>query len=255
MKRKKKRNKQVSYLIILVFLGTFPCISGAGEAAPPWKAEAEAGYIMTTGNTETGSVTARIDITREWTGIRQHFHADGVYASEKDDTGEDVTTAQKFFLSSRTNYKFDARNSAFALLTYDDDRFSGYKYQASATLGYERVLIKTPDLYASAEIGPGYRYSRLEEKNDDNENYTDEAIVRMGAKLVWSLSKHAQFTQDLSIEAGEDATITRSVSAIKTNINSYLAMKLSYSLKYTSSVPEDTEKTDTQTAMTLVVSY
>ncbi|MGD8559906.1 MAG: DUF481 domain-containing protein, partial [Gammaproteobacteria bacterium] len=54
---------------------------------------------------------------------------------------------------------------------------------------------------------------------------------------------------------GDDETVTKSVTALTANINSSLAMKLSYTIKHTSEVPPDIEKTDTETVVTIVYKY
>ncbi|HGX93410.1 MAG TPA: DUF481 domain-containing protein, partial [Candidatus Tenderia sp.] len=71
----------------------------------------------------------------------------------------------------------------------------------------------------------------------------------------WDVSKTSHFTQELVSDIGEDSTVTKSVTALKTQINGSLAMKLSYTLKNTSKVPTGKEKTDTETAVTLVYGF
>ena len=52
-----------------------------------------------------------------------------------------------------------------------------------------------------------------------------------------------------------DKTITRSTTSLKAQIVGQLAMKASFAVKYTDSVPADTKKTETETALTLVYSF
>lgn len=223
--------------------------------ASPWEAEAELGYLMTDGNTENQSVNFRFDITREVTGWKHNFHYETLFRSETDEeTGEDQTTAQRFLVSAQSNYKFDARNSAFLMGRYEDDRFSGYDYQYTVTAGYSRIFVKTDSTELSGKVGPGYRYSKIADDTvaDDEES---EAILHVGGFFEYSFNSAAVFTQEVSVETGADKTITRSVTALKSRIANNLAMKASYTLKHTSQVPPDTEKTDTETALTLVYSF
>jgi putative salt-induced outer membrane protein len=61
--------------------------------------------------------------------------------------------------------------------------------------------------------------------------------------------------QDFSIDSGSDSNIYRSESAIQTNILDNLSMKFSVKVKHQTDVPINREKTDTQTAITLVLDF
>ena len=80
-------------------------------------------------------------------------------------------------------------------------------------------------------------------------------MLRLAGSLSWNISKTSHFTQDLSAEIGEDTTVSKSVTALKTQIDGSLAMKISYTIKHTSEVPADIEKTDSETAVTLVYGF
>ncbi|MFW6081433.1 MAG: DUF481 domain-containing protein [Desulfosalsimonas sp.] len=226
-----------------------------GEEKSPWQAEAELGYLMTSGNTETQNLNTKLGATREGTRWRHNLHAEALYSSEEDeDTGDDETTSQKFLLSGKTNYKFSKASSAYLLGLYEDDRFSGYDYQATVSAGYARQFVKTDRMELSGEIGPGYRYSKLkdDEASDEDEG---EVILRVGGFFSYRLGEASVFSQEVSVAAGDEKTITRSTTALRSRIAGNLAMKASYSIKHTSAVPPDTEKTDTETAITLVYSF
>lgn len=253
-----KSDKWYAILFVTLVLTAFPgraalCADKPGKS--PWKSEAELGYLSTSGNTETRTANAKLNIIYESESWEHQFHAEGVYASEKSsDTGKDQATAQKYRLSGQTNYKFDDKNSVFGLVTYEDDRFSGYKYQLSFATGYSRQIIKNDTIDLSAELGPGYRINKLE---DDSTSDIDEAEIvgHAAGFFAWKLSKTATFTQTISVDTGSQSTITRSVTALTSRINGHLAMKTSYTVKNTSKVPEGTDKTDTETALTLVFSF
>ena len=100
------------------------------------------------------------------------------------------------------------------------------------------------------EIGPGARQSKLTAGDTEN-----EFTARAAAKYAWSITKTSKFTENLLAEVGQDATITKSVTALSSKINGDLAMKLSYAIKHISDVPAGFEKTDSETAVTLVYSY
>ena len=210
-----------------------------------WKGEAELGLIYTSGNTKTDSVNLKAKIAKEQ-GKWRHLAAVAALRTS-DDTG---TTAQRFELKGQSDYKFSEHEYLFGLVNYENDRFSGYDYRVSEAVGYGRRVLDQPDMTLNLEVGPGARQSKLDTGSSDS-----EFIMRGAAKYAWSITKTSNFTEDLSVEAGKDTTISKSVTALSSKINGDLAMRISYTIRQASSVPPDIEKTDTETAVTLVYSY
>lgn len=252
------RRGGILFLGVLLMLTAWAGVSRAETKSPsPWKAEAELGYLMTSGNTDTQALNSGLSVTYDGVRWKHDFSASGVYSSEKSqDTGENQTTAQKYRISGQSYFKFDERNSAFGLVTYDNDRFSGYKYQLSFVAGYARQIVKTDSIDLSAEVGPGFRISKLRDELPAKDGETQkEAIFRAAGAFKYKLSSTATFSQTASMEAGDKNTVTRLVTALKAQINGHLAMKASYTLKHNSSVPAGSRKTDTETALTLVYDF
>lgn len=207
-----------------------------------WKAEAEAGYVKTTGNTETESTNIKARADNERKNWKHSLRFETVRNS--DTSG---TTAEKYFYSAKTAYNINIHSYAFARLQYEDDRFSGYDYQASAVLGYGYHLYNTDEFKWDIEIGAGIRENKL-----DDGTSTSEGLVYLGTELGWQISKSARFTEEINIEAGEDRTISKSITGLKTQINSKLASKITYTVKHNSEVPAGKKKTDTELGVSLV---
>jgi len=213
--------------------------------ASSWSGEAELGLVLTTGNTETQSINAKTKVINERAAWRHTFAATVL------NTADDVrTTSEKYFLSGQSDYKFSEFEYFFGIVTYEDDRFSGYDYQVSEVLGYGRRIIHEPSLTLDLEGGPGARQSKTTNGDSDN-----ELIVRLAGNLEWKISDSADFSEQLSTEIGEDKTITKSITALKAQIVGSLAMKVSLTIKHTSEVPMGNKKTDSETALTLVYSF
>jgi len=215
------------------------------ESTSKWKGEAELGYLRTTGNTETESLHMRGKLVNE----RKRWKNTGTLeVTDKTDTG--AQTAKRWYLTGKSDYKIDDLSYLFIALSYDNDEFSGYDYQSTETVGYGYHIINKEDLKLDLEAGAGARQSKL-----DSGASSSEGIIRGAADLEWKISKTSTFTQFLSVEAGEDSTISRSVTALKLQIIGSLSAKLSHSIKHSSEVPVGTEKTDTESVVTLVYSF
>jgi putative salt-induced outer membrane protein len=80
-------------------------------------------------------------------------------------------------------------------------------------------------------------------------------IARLAANYNWNVSESADFIQDFSIDAGSDSSIYRSETGIQTDIRENLSLKFSVKVKHQTDVPLNREKTDTETAITLVLNF
>jgi putative salt-induced outer membrane protein len=156
-------------------------------------------------------------------------------------------------VSGQSDYKFNDFDYFFGLLSYEDDRFNGFQYQAKFGLGYGRRVIHTDNHELKLEIGPGYRTFKLEPAvSPTTTDRQNETLIRLNAGYAWKISDTSNFTEELTAEYGEDQEEWKSVTALTANINSTLAMRLSYTIKRLDKVPVGTENTDRETTMTLV---
>src|SRR5690606_15947077 len=167
-------------------------------------------YAQSAGNSNTTSFAGKSKAVREGRAWRNTLKLEGANETSEDDDGEQSRTAEKYFSSAQADYKVTEESFLFGLLEYTNDRFSGYDYEASASLGFGRQFIKNNQHDLKADIGPGYRYSKLEETGDVEE----EAMVRIGAQYVWTIREGAIFDEDFSTEIGEDKIITKSLTRL-----------------------------------------
>ncbi|RUO24322.1 DUF481 domain-containing protein [Aliidiomarina minuta] len=228
------------------------------NADSSWRATAEVGLLMRTGNTESQSWKGKLNLERDSMMWRHRGEVD--YYQQKRETfeGDNVTEADRLFMSAQSNRRFEegSASSFFGYLSYEDDRLSSYEYQTTVAAGYGTRYVHNPDIYADFEVGPGYSWDRRRDTNETE----GELTVRLAAALNWDLSETARFTQTVSTELGDENTRSRSVSALTSNINSRLAIRVSLTLTHNSTVYEQAdgrvpEKLDTETAATLVYTF
>lgn len=227
-------------------------LAGA-EGEKPWKGSGEIGFLQTTGNSETESLKVKSGFSYEQGHVLGELKLGAIYSSEEtevDGVKEDKTSAEKYSAAAKGGYKFTDVDYVFAIADYVDDRFSGYDYRTNYGVGYGRKIINTETVKLVAEIGPGYRY----DKQDDG-SLENEAVARGYLMCSYNFSETAALQQELTILAGSDNTNTKSVTALKAQIVGALSMKASYTLDHNSQVPEDKNKTDRETALTLVYDF
>ena len=140
-----------------------------------WTAQAEAGIVFTTGNSETTTATAGIKASRKTgknklsleasltyakSGIRviQDNNGDGVINDESEITTQDTTTAESYAAKVRYDRFLTKFNSLFAAALASRDVPAGKEKALGVQAGYSRQLYKTKTTEAVAEIG--YDFSR-----------------------------------------------------------------------------------------------
>ena len=143
--------RSIGSLFVGIGILVWPLLS-AGQAASKSTARAEAGAIVSRGNSENESFNAKFDVAREWEDWKQAFGAAAVYAS--DPSG---ATGQRWDVRSQTDYKFHAQGFSFASARYEEDRFSGFEYQSSLGMGLGWRFHDNPDTKLIAQVGLGYR--------------------------------------------------------------------------------------------------
>jgi len=241
-----KRNTAIMLIVLMMSAGNaLAQDTDAEKPAGGWSGEGELGYSSTTGNTETQSLTAKLGLNKE---VARWLHSLTLEATNKEDAG--VRTAERYYAAGKSDYSYTERDYVYANLDYEKDRFSGYNHRSNVGLGYGRKVIDNEALKLNLEIGPGYRWSELDDGSEEN-----EATLRLAGDLAWQISESSAFTQELAVITGEKDTTTRSLSALTTKINSILSLRISYLINHRTDPPPDTENTDTETAVTLVYGF
>jgi putative salt-induced outer membrane protein len=252
--RKEGMKKNIFLFAAALLMVSSNAVSAEEERKSPWETSAELGYVNTSGNTNTETLIFKFDTAYEiekWKH-QAHFEALNTKADDASTPEKDkVTTADKMLVTAQSDFKFTPRDYFYGLLSYEDDKFSGFEYQAKLSLGYGRKVLVLEKHKLDIEIGPGYRNFKV----DNASSSEDEYLARLAAKYKWLISDYSEFKQDLVADFGEDQTEWKSITALKSNINKTLAMKLSYTVKYLDVVPAGNDNYDRETAVTLVYTF
>lgn len=224
-----------------------PALAEEASADKLWTWEVTLNYSESSGNTNATNFSGKSKAVRDGVQWRNTYKLEGDNETSEDDAGNQVRTAEKYFASAKADYKITEKSFLFGLLEYTDDRFSGFDYEATASLGYGRQLIENDHHNLKADIGPGYRQSKLEETGDIEE----DAMVRIGALYVWTINESAVFDEDFSSEIGEEKTVTKSLTRLKVKINGSLWGSVSYEIKHTDEVPPGIKNSDRKTMLGL----
>jgi putative salt-induced outer membrane protein len=217
----------------------------------------EFGFLISSGNTNTSTITAKLNTSQELTSWSYQFIGDALYKqSQQEVSGEKNTgaSAQKLFLSGQLDHKLKKPDDRlFIYGEYENNRFSGFRYQAALAAGWSSRLWHDKQSELKYSIGPGYAISEIEKGNSGSDN--KGVIVRAAMEYKRKFSDHATFRQFVSTEVYQAFTKTKSETSLSTKLTGTLAMKLSFAMNIDTSVGPDIDELDTEAAVTLVYNF
>jgi putative salt-induced outer membrane protein len=236
----------------------FPVVAllAASAAQAQWTGKAELGVILANGNTESKSANTKFDVTREGARWRNNFYAAALYGQN----GE-FTNAERYELRYQADRKITDRFSWFVGVRGEEDRFSGFAYQATVSTGATYKFVDSPATKFDGSIGAGYR--RLQPqvliKSDAGEVLArikgeDESdpVATLGSNFEHSFSESTKITNKFLSELGSENTSVQDDIALQVNMTDVLALAVGIGVRYNSDPPPLAESTDTLFTVNLV---
>jgi len=229
-----------------IALVTVTCAQAADKTDRSWHGEGDLAFNKASGNSSSETLLAKLKLVYEWDRWTHTGQIQAINTSEND-----ARSAEAYTLRAKSDFDISDTLYGFGAFRYEDNRFSGYEYQSSLTAGLGKRIINTDVTQFNIEGGLGYRRS---EEMDAGEKF-DEAIAIGAAKYYRTITDTTQFESDVNIESGEDNTYVESVVGLKVRINASLALKMAYTVKHNTDVPDGTKNTDTLTSVGLNYSF
>lgn len=185
-----------------------------------WRGDTELGFVVTEGTSQIRSLTGLLDLTKDGKLWRNQVVLETLNVSDKEGT-----SAERYLVTIKTDYKFENEDFLFAELDYENDRFSGFVHQLTFVGGLGKLVYLSGNHQINAEFGPGFR------------------------------------RRDTLAHDREDVTITRFITAIQAQINGHLSLKVSLTAKHSSDVSglsaggDVIRKTNYESAFRLVYTF
>jgi putative salt-induced outer membrane protein len=239
------KTKFTASACLLTLASSMPLLAeeaSKGTTEQNWKAAAELGYVQTSGNSDTKNLNAKLDGSIAYNAWEHALHLETLNSSSND-----VRSAEKYLAKGQSDYFINARAYALGVVTWEKDKFDGFDHQASVAIGMGYKVIQEADMELSVELAPGYRYSKFESGNTE-----EDGIIRFAETFSWKLTENSTLDQTFSTEAGDSNTVTRFGAALTSQVAGDLSMKVGYYLKHNSDVADGKANTDRETSVTLV---
>jgi putative salt-induced outer membrane protein len=216
-------------------------------------AKAEAGIVASRGNTDADSANIKADIELNFDKWKHQFGTTAVYAS--DDTG---TTGQRWELREQSDYQFLVKGFWFESLRYENDRFSGFIYQATLSSGIGWRFYDDPITRFNVQVGIGYKqYETRDAFADDGVTIIpgerEHQLITTGqANFERVLTDTTKLIDKLVVEAGAENTFAQNDISLQVQILGSLALAVGVSVRYNTNPPAGFRNTDTLTTLNLV---
>jgi putative salt-induced outer membrane protein len=225
------------------------CVGGllaAGTASADWSGKGTLGGVLARGNTETETVNANIDV-QDVVGKWTHKFGGSILHT----VNNDVTSADRWELRGGSNYALSGRSYLFGTLRYEDDAFTDYSYQATASAGYGYHFIATDATKLDAEIGAGYRQTELRLTGEQ----ADDAIARGALNYEHKLTATTLVYDKFLVESGSSNTFLQNQLGMEVKIAETFALGVDYAVRHNTDVLPGTEETDQVFTVNLVYGF
>lgn len=236
---------------IVWIVGLMAALGGASfvdGAEPPTKLSLGLSYLATSGN--SSSQTAGVDL-----GFQHSFDPWGleVTANFLRAEQEGRLTAKKLSLGVRGTRTLNADLDLFLMGSYLQDPFAGLDPRLLAAGGVTYKFLKGPENELAFDVG--LTWTRDDLVGDGSNSYAGAIAA---ARYGWNISKTAKLTEDLSFFPSFKQTSdwrVESKTGLQASISAATAVKLTYNARYANRPVEGFGKTDTQTAVSLVINF
>lgn len=232
-------------------------VAAAVPAHADWTGKGEAGLVIASGNTDTQTANASVQLTKETTDWKHTFGGAALYASD-----QDGKTANRWQLFGQSDWKFTERNFLFGAGRYEEDEFSGFEYQATASAGIGRRFIDSDRTKLVGSVGAGYKFFETRDSFDPDtgvlieEGDSDSEVVFRGTlDLDHKFTATTSLVNKFIVESGANNTFLQNELALQVKMTDVLALAVGYAVRHNTDPPAEFKKTDTLTTINLVYEF
>lgn len=234
-------------------LGVVPALAQESQAEevkePTWKGSLGLSWVATGGNTDTSSFGLDFGLDRKPEPWGLSFNVRGNRAEDRG-----VLTAENYFAAGRAVRKLSERWEAFGGLQWSKDPFAGFESQSVVSAGATYVAIDGDRHHLTFDMGLAYT---REDRIPPVENVSFAGGV-VGLAWDWKLGESSKLTERLmyypNFDDSADWRVT-SVTAIESAINSWLALRFGFDVRYRNQPIDNADGTDTTSTASVVFNF
>lgn len=250
----------VSLRGIIATLATVAAAAAHAQDLPQgWSGKGQAGYVMSRGNSEADSANVKIDVDLRRNDWKHALTLQGLFGRSAG-----ITSSERWDARLQSDYTINTHVFAFGALAYQNDRFSGFQYQESATGGIGYKFLDSDTTKLSAQVGVGYRSLRPEllVKGADGaviaripQGIRSEAVGTAGVDFSHRFNTSTRILDKMIIESGSSNTSIRNDLALEVKMSKKLSLAAGFSVLKNTNPPNGLKQTDTVTTLNLVYAF
>lgn len=231
----------------------------AQEAMQGWSGKGELGYVVSHGNSESESANAKLDATLSYERWKHGFFFGALYGRNTN-----VTSAQRVETRIQSDYQTTRRLFAFGALRYEDDRFSGFDFQSSISVGMGYRFIDTDTTKLAGRVGVGYQRLRPEVLVKDANGVvidripgatTSSALATGGIDYEHALNDNVHIVDKFLVDSGLSNTSLQNDLSLQVKMTEKLALSAGYAVRDNTNPPPGLKKLDTVTTLNFVYGF
>jgi putative salt-induced outer membrane protein len=239
--------------VLLLTLGVFPLLAHEveeeEEPEPIWVGSLGLGWVATSGNTDTSTLGLDFALERKPEPWGLTLLARG---NQAENNGE--TTAENYLVSARAVRKLSTRWEAFGGLAWAKDPFAGFDSQTVASAGATYLAVESKRHLLTLDAGLAYTWEDRVPPEED----VDFAGGLLGLSWEWTLSKNSKLVERLVFLPNFDDSgdwRLNSMTALEAAVNSWLALRLGFDIRYRNQPIGDADSTDTTSTASVVFNF
>lgn len=216
------------------------------ELPPVWDAKGELSYLATAGNASTRTIGLASDVSHQAGRWRTRARA-ALLTSEADA----VTRARTLTASARQSARVSARAELFGRVDYARDLFAGIENRTTIEVGGAFPIRLPPRHRLTVDAGVGFTTERRLDADD-----LRFAVASGTFAYLWQIAPGVELRDDLAVSADlESARNWRATNglAVAVTLNRLLSIQASQAIEYRHFPVPGFRRTDTRSAISLVV--
>jgi putative salt-induced outer membrane protein len=250
LEMKMHRKLYVPFLILALVAA--PALAEEAEESPPepaWTGSLGLGWLATSGNSDTSSFGLDFGLDRKPEPWGLSFAA---RANRADNDGE--LTAENYFVAARAVRKINDRWEGFGGLQWSKDPFTGFDSQTIASAGATYIAISDDLQVLSFDAGLAYTWEDRVPPGGSIDYFGGVLGLYWERKLGASSKLTERLMFYPNFDTSSDWRLT-SVTGIEAAVNSWLALRFGFDLRYRNEPIGDAESTDTTSTASVVFTF
>jgi len=210
-----------------------------------WSGQGEAGFGLTTGNTDQVSALIGLKLNKDGLKARHRIAASLDYQQT-----DGQLSRERSVVSYGLNYLLGHGLYLSSSLGWERDEFAGFARRFTESLGLGYRLVDRRGMTLDVDGGPALRQTRFTDGTGD-----DEFGVRASLTWRWTIRDGFTVSEDASIVSSDGNTTLISTSALTTKLTSFISARMSFNIQSETDPLPGRRATDTATRASLVYSF